>query len=101
MKDTRGRTKPADLSAVWKSLILFNILATVLGFWMIYSQNNYILEAVEKNMPLSIPEYYKGTAVVVNPFTGRVIAINSFTLTGTLMGFMVLFAMYFLLRENL
>ena len=98
-----GRTaQPAgDIAAVWKVIIIFNILLSIFGFWMIYSQNNYIMDAIQKNLPVAVPGDYKGTSVVVNPFTGQFISVNSITLAGTLLGVLVLVGMYYLLSENL
>ena len=90
-----------DIAAVWKVLILFNILVSSFGFWMIYSQNNYILGAIQRNLPVAIPMDYKGTSTIINPFTGQFIAVNSLTLAGTLMGMLALVGIYFLLKESL
>jgi hypothetical protein len=103
----RSKTKPrrgsstADVASVWKMLIIFNILLSIFGFWMIYSQNNYIMDSIQDNLPVAVPADYKGTSVVVNPFTGQFISVNSITLAGTLMGVLVLVGMYFVLSEKL
>lgn len=90
-----------DITSVWKALIIFNILLSVFGFWMIYSQNNYILEAIQQHLPIAVPADYKGTSLVVNPFTGQFMAVNSITLAGTMIGILVLVGTYYLLKETL
>lgn len=93
--------RTGDVASVWKMLIIFNILLSIFGFWMIYSQNNYIMDSIQDNLPIAVPADYKGTSVVVNPFTGHFISVNSITLAGTMMGIMVLVGMYFVLSEKL
>jgi len=99
-KSSRARTI-RDLPAIWKSLVIFNLLITTFGFWMIYSQNNYIMSAIERSFPVALPADYKGTSVVISPLTGQFIAVNSITFTGTLLGVLSLVGIYFLLKEKL
>lgn len=90
-----------DIAAVWKVMIISNILLSVFGFWMIYSQNNYMMDAIQQNLPIAVPADYKGTSLVINPITGQFMAVNSVTLAGTLVGVLVLVGTYYLLRESL
>jgi hypothetical protein len=100
-KSTRVGSSRVDMAATWKVLILFNMMLSIFGFWMIYSQNNYMMDAIQQKLPVAIPADYKGTSIVVNPFTGQFISVNSITLTGTFMGILVLVGTYFVLKEGL
>jgi len=99
-KRRKARTR-TSITAVWKSLILFNLLISAFGFWLIYSQNNYMLEMIESNLPVSIYAPYKTTSVVVNPLTGQFMIVNSVTLAGMFLAIAALMGMYFLLQERL
>jgi len=98
---TKSKRTLGDIAAVWKALILFNMLLSVFGFWMIYSQNNYMLDVIESNLPVAIVGDYKGTSIVVNPLTGQFIMVNSITVAGVFLAILSLVGMYFLLQENL
>jgi hypothetical protein len=100
-KSSTRRISVRDIAAVWKALIVFNMIISVAGFWMVYSQNNYIMDAIERSFPVALPADYKGTSVVISPLTGQFIAVSSITAIGTLLGVLALAGMYFLLKENL
>ena len=96
-----GSGSGRDMAAVWKVLIIFNILLTAFGFWSTYSQNNYMMTLMQKTMPISVPIDYKETSIVINPLTGQFMAVNSFTFGGTLVGILALVGVYFLLKETM
>ena len=100
-KTSSKRFSVRDIAAVWKALIVFNMIISVAGFWMVYSQNNYIMDAIERSFPIALPADYKGTSVVISPLTGQFVAISSITAIGTLLGVLALTGMYFLLKENM
>lgn len=95
------RTSEKDIAAVWKALVIFNLIITSFGFWIVYSQNNYIMDSIERSFPVALPADYKGTSVVISPLTGQFIAISSLTTTGILLALLALVGTYFLLKENL
>lgn len=100
-KTSSKRISVRDIAAVWKALIVFNMIISVAGFWMVYSQNNYIMDAIERSFPVVLPADYRGTSVVISPLTGQFVAVSSITAIGTLLGVLALAGMYFLLKENL
>ena len=95
------RAARGDVVAVWKALIIFNLFISAFGFGMIYTQNNSILQAIQSNLPVSIPAAQTATAVVINPITGQFVAINAISTVGILLATLSLVGMYFLLKENL
>ena len=90
-----------DAAAFWKALILFNLMISAFGFWLIYSQNNYILETIQSELPVAVAGDYKVTAVVVNPITGQFMMINSITVAGVFAGMMAFSVLYVFAKKNL
>jgi hypothetical protein len=84
---------------MWKGIVVGNIFITIFAFWMVYSQNTLILSQIQGNIPVSIPADYKGTSIVVNPFTGNFMNVNSFAPVATLFSVISLITIYFLFRE--
>lgn len=85
---------------MWKGLVVGNLFITLFTFWMIYSQNTFIINQIQDNMPIAIPNDYKGTSYVQNPITGNLVTVNSFAPVATLVGVVSLLGIYFLFKEE-
>lgn len=75
----------SKFSDLWKTLIVFNLLISIFIIWTLYSQNVYIFELVQERNPIVVAANTPQTAIIINPFTGSFILVNSFTLFGVLL----------------
>lgn len=80
----------SKFSDLWKVLIVFNLLISIFIIWTLYSQNIYIFELVQERNPIVVAANTPQTAVVINPFTGSFILVNSFTLFSVLVVLIVI-----------
>jgi len=91
--------KKNGLSKEWRFLILINLLIAIFGFWINYSQIEYITRILEKNLPISIPAPYHQTAIVI-PGTGAFILTDSSTVLGIFLAIVfILIFFYFIYKK--
>jgi len=83
----------------WRLLILISILISIFGFWVNYSQIQYIIRILEKNLPISIPEHQHQTAVVI-PATGAFLLIDSSVLLGIFLAIVFVLIFYYFIYKK-
>ena len=102
--NTRAKSSQKnDIAGFWKALVLGNIILTLFTFYMIYSQNTYIIQRMEEMLPISIalPGDSASTSVVINPITGNFISVANIAPITAILGMLSMIGMYFLIRETL
>ncbi|MDI6798699.1 MAG: hypothetical protein QMD12_01735 [Candidatus Aenigmarchaeota archaeon] len=91
--------KKERFSKEWRFLILANLLIAIFGFWINYSQIEYIARILERNLPISIPTPYPQTPLVI-PGTGAFILIDSSIVLGTFLAIVfILIFLYFIYKK--
>lgn len=61
----------------WRVLVVSSLILSVFGIYLTYSQNAYLISVLEGKVPLSTPQTFSQTSVVLNPFTGNFVAVSS------------------------
>ena len=79
---------PRDEISRWKLITIINLILSLASLWLIYSQNIYITQLLSER-PIAIAHHSPTTAIVINPFSGYFVAVDSQVLFGAFVSALV------------